>query len=117
FDALINYLAGAGYPDDAEALERWWPADLHLVGKDITRFHCVIWPAMLLAAGQPLPRVVFGHGFVNMGTERMSKSSGVITDPEILAKTYGADAIRYYLCSEANFGQDLTWSEDRLKTV
>jgi methionyl-tRNA synthetase len=137
FDALINYLAGAGYPNDKEALSRWWPADLHLVGKDITRFHCVIWPAMLLAAGEPLPRVVFGHGFVNVRkdatnkdsdtghpastdsdlAERMSKSSGLMTDPQKLAQDYGADPIRYYLCSEANFGQDLTWSEDRLKTV
>ena len=117
FDALINYIAGAGYPDDKEAMARWWPADLHLIGKDITRFHCVIWPAMLMAAGLPLPRTVFGHGFINMGADRMSKSSGVTTDPQTLVSTYGSDAIRYYLCSEASFGQDLTWSEERLKIV
>lgn len=72
---------------------------------------------MLLAAGLPLPRTVFGHGFVNMGGDRMSKSSGLVTDPEELARIYGPDAIRYYLCSEAAFGQDLSWSEERLKVV
>ena len=117
FDALINYLAGAGYPNDQESLKKWWPANLHLIGKDITRFHCVIWPAMLLSGGLELPRVVFGHGFVNSGTDRMSKDSGLVTDPEALAETYGADAIRYYLCAESAFGQDLTWSEERLKIV
>lgn len=117
FDALINYIAGAGYPDDRDSFDKWWPADLHLIGKDITRFHCVIWPAMLMAAGLSLPRTVFGHGFVNMGGDRMSKSSGIATDPEELARIYGPDAIRYYLCSEAAFGQDLSWSEERLKVV
>lgn len=114
FDALINYIAGIGWPDDEANFATWWPADLHLVGKDITRFHCIIWPAMMKSAGLPLPRAVFGHGFVNLGKDRMSKSLGTIVDPKVLAERYGADALRYYLCAEATFGRDLEYGEDRL---
>ncbi|MCB9831932.1 MAG: methionine--tRNA ligase [Planctomycetes bacterium] len=114
FDALINYVAGVGWPDDEARFQSWWPADLHLVGKDITRFHCIIWPAMLKSAGLPLPRAIFGHGFVNLGKDRMSKSLGTIVDPKALVARYGADAIRFYLCAEATFGRDLEYGEDRL---
>ncbi len=114
FDALINYVAGIGWPQDEANFAAWWPADLHLIGKDITRFHCIIWPAMLKSAGLPLPSSVFGHGFVNLGKDRMSKSLGTIVDPKALVERYGADALRYYLCAEATFGRDLEYGEDRL---
>ncbi|MSR74572.1 MAG: methionine--tRNA ligase [Planctomycetes bacterium] len=114
FDALINYITATGWPQDTASSAHWWPADLHLVGKDITRFHGVVWPAMLLSAGLPVPRKVFGHGFVNMSGGRMSKDAGRVTDPLELANTYGVAALRYYLCAEANFGQDLEFSEERL---
>ncbi|MEW6106042.1 MAG: methionine--tRNA ligase, partial [Bacillota bacterium] len=81
FDALINYLTGAGYVPGTNDFGKWWPADLHLIGKDITWFHCVIWPATLMAAGVPLPKTVFGHGFVTVKGARMSKSEGVVVDP------------------------------------
>lgn len=114
FDALINYIAGVGFPADPERFEKWWPCDLHLIGKDITRFHCIIWPAMLMSAGLPLPKQVFGHGFVNMPGGRMSKSEGRVTDPVELADRYGACALRYYVCSEGAFGQDIEYTEERL---
>ena len=114
FDALVNYVAGVGFPDDQETFDHWWPADLHLIGKDITRFHCIIWPAMLMSAGLELPRLVFGHGFVNLGGGRMSKDAGHVTDPQELARLFGADAVRYYLCREATFGSDLEYTEERL---
>jgi methionyl-tRNA synthetase len=115
FDALINYLTAAGFPDDAATFEKRWPADVHVVGKDITRFHCAVWPAMLLAADLPLPKSVFAHGFVNLGDARMSKSAGGGTDPVALAERYSADALRYYLCRETSYGQDLEFSEERLR--
>ncbi|MCA9319230.1 MAG: methionine--tRNA ligase, partial [Planctomycetes bacterium] len=114
FDALINYVSGTGWPEDDARFDRYWPADLHLVGKDITRFHGVIWPAMLKAAGLPLPKQIFGHGFVNFGQDRMSKSLGTAIEPTALAERFGADAIRWYLMSEAGFGRDLEYGEDRL---
>ena len=114
FDALINYISAVGFPDDEDMFQRWWPADLHLIGKDITRFHCIIWPAMLMSAGIALPRCVFGHGFVNMGGDRMSKSSGLAASPTDLAAKYGPDAIRYWVCREAAFGQDMDYTEERL---
>ncbi|MEZ6196060.1 MAG: methionine--tRNA ligase [Planctomycetota bacterium] len=116
FDALINYLAGTGWPDDQAGYEKWWPADLHLVGKDITRFHCVIWPAMLKSAGLPLPRQVFGHGFVNLGRAKLSKSAGSKVDPLDLASRFSADALRYYLMVESSFGRDIEYTEERLAT-
>jgi len=117
FDALINYLTVAGYPDDVEALAKWWPADLHLVGKDIyVRFHCTLWPAMLLAAGLEPPRQVFGHGFWMSEGVRMSKSLGNFIEPlklaAWLADLSGArpeiavDAMRYFLFREMHFGED-----------
>ncbi len=115
FDALINYVAGAGFPDDPETFARWWPADVHVIGKDITRFHCAIWPAMLMAADLALPKVVFGHGYVNLASGRMSKSSGTTVDPAALAEKYSPDALRYYLCRETGYGNDLEFAEERLR--
>ena len=81
FDALTNYVTGAGFPDDAEMFARWWPADVHVIGKNITRFHCLYWPAMLMSAGLPLPRAVFAHGFMLLRGEKMSKTRGNVLDP------------------------------------
>jgi methionyl-tRNA synthetase len=106
FDALINYLSGAGFSEDAAGFTKRWPADLHIIGKDITRFHCIIWPAMLMAADLPLPKSVWGHGFVHLGGEKMSKTQGTLIDPVALAGKYGADAIRYFLLREVPFDRD-----------
>jgi len=106
FDALLTYISALGYPDPDSDFGRFWPADVHLIGKDITRFHCLIWPAMLLGAGLPLPRRVFGHGFLNLNGERLSKTTGNIIDPLPFARLYGLDATRYYLIAETPFGQD-----------
>ncbi len=105
FDALLTYVSALGYPDDPAFPDRW-PADLHLIGKDITRFHCLVWPAMLMAAGLPLPRRVFAHGFINLNGERLSKTTGNVVDPIAFARLYGNDAMRYYLLTETPFGQD-----------
>ena len=110
-DALINYVSGVGYGTDEALFERWWPADLHVVGKDITRFHCVIWPAMLMSAGLPLPAKVFGHGWVHWQGQKMSKSLGTVVDPLEAADRLGPDPLRLYLTKEIAFGQDgdFTW--------
>ena len=111
FDALINYISGVGYGTDQALFDRWWPADLHVVGKDITRFHAVVWPAMLMSAGLELPKQVFGHGWVNWQGQRMSKSLGTSVDPLEAADRYGPDPLRLYLTKEIAFGQDgdFTW--------
>jgi methionyl-tRNA synthetase len=111
FDALINYAAAVGYGWDMERFQRDWPASLHIVGKDITRFHCVFWPAMLMSAKQPLPGQVFGHGWVFFKGERMSKSLGNIVDPLDAAKRFGPDPLRLYLTKEVPYGADgdFTW--------
>ncbi len=114
FDALINYISGTGWPSANNRFDELWPANLHIIGKDITRFHCIIWPAMLKSAGLPLPEKIFGHGFVNMGKDKMSKSAGSSADPKELAGHFGADALRYYLMAEASFGKDLEYGTDRL---
>ncbi|MCL6596439.1 MAG: methionine--tRNA ligase [Firmicutes bacterium] len=106
FDALLTYISALGYPDPDSDFGRFWPADLHLIGKDITRFHCLVWPAMLMAAGLPLPRHVFGHGFMSANGERLSKTTGNVIDPLPFARRYGLDATRYYLLAETPFGQD-----------
>ncbi|HJU44207.1 MAG TPA: methionine--tRNA ligase [Vicinamibacterales bacterium] len=111
FDALINYAAAAGYGWNDEKYKTWWPANLHIVGKDITRFHCVFWPAMLMSAREPLPRQVFGHGWVYFKGERMSKSLGNIVDPLDAADRFGPDPLRLYLAKEIPYGGDgdFTW--------
>jgi len=106
FDALINYISAMGYGSASGRFEKYWPADLHVIGKDITRFHCVIWPAMLMSAGIELPRTVFGHGFISFKGEKLSKSLGNIIDPLEAADKVGADPLRYFLMSEIPFGKD-----------
>ena len=106
FDALTNYLTGAGFPDDPGSFERWWPADVHVIGKNITRFHCLYWPAMLMSAGLPLPESVFAHGFMLMRGERMSKTRGNILDPDVAAALFGVDGVRYVVLREIPFDRD-----------
>jgi methionyl-tRNA synthetase len=106
FDALTNYVTGAGFPDDQAALDRWWPADVHVIGKNITRFHCLYWPAMLMSAGLPLPRKVFAHGFLLMRGERMSKSRGNVIDLEGMVDLFGVDGTRYLVLREVPFDRD-----------
>ncbi|MDQ2878883.1 MAG: methionine--tRNA ligase [Pseudomonadota bacterium] len=113
-DALTNYLTGIGYPDMAGPLAKYWPADLHLIGKDIVRFHAVYWPAFLMSASIPLPRQVFGHGFLLNRGEKMSKSVGNVTDPIELIDRFGVDPLRYFLLREVSFGQDGSYSEDAI---
>jgi methionyl-tRNA synthetase len=113
FDALINYASAVGLGSDPELLERWWPADLHVIGKDITRFHTVIWPAMLMSADLPLPRQVFAHGFMTLGGQRMSKSLGTIVDPIEAAGRHGVDPLRLYLTKDIAFGNDGDFSWER----
>jgi methionyl-tRNA synthetase len=116
-DALTTYLTGVGFADDQASFERFWPANLHLIGKDIVRFHAVYWPAFLKSAGLPVPRQIFGHGFLlARGGEKMSKSLGNVVDPIDLADRYGVDALRYFLLREVSFGQDGTWSEEAIVT-
>lgn len=106
FDALTNYISALGFGGDEAGFERWWPADVHVIGKDITRFHCVIWPAMLMAAGVEPPRSVFAHGFISLGGEKMSKTLGNILDPETVAGVFGPDGTRYLLLREVPFDKD-----------
>ena len=111
-DALTNYLTGAGYP----GATTHWPADLHLIGKDIVRFHAVYWPAFLMSAGIELPRSVFGHGFLLHRGEKMSKSLGNVVDPGDLVAAFGVDALRYFLLREVSFGQDGSYSAEAIVT-
>jgi methionyl-tRNA synthetase len=115
-DALTNYITGAGYPDDPERFANYWPADLHLIGKDIVRFHAVYWPAFLMSAKIALPKQVFGHGFLLNRGEKMSKSVGNVIDPMALAKLYGVDALRYFLLRDVSFGNDGTFSDEAIVT-
>ena len=114
-DALINYASGVGYGTDDALFDTWWPADLHVIGKDITRFHCVVWPAMLMSAGLPLPRQVFGHGWVHWRGRKMSKSLGTVVDPLAAADRLGPDPLRLYLAREIAFGQDGDFTWDRFE--
>ena len=115
FDALINYLTAVGYGSDEEQFHKFWPADVHLVGKDIIKFHCALWPAMLLSAGVALPKQVFAHGFFTIDGEKMSKSLGNAIDPVELAKDFGVDVLRYFLFREITFGEDGDFSTARLE--
>lgn len=111
-DALTNYISALGYKtDDKSLFEKYWPADLHLVGKEIFRFHTIIWPIMLIALGLPLPKKVYGHGWLTMGGDKISKSKGNFKDPRLFIKDYGVDTIRYFLLSEVPFGSDGNFSE------
>jgi len=115
FDALINYLSGIGYSDNREMFERYWPADVHVIGKDITRFHCIYWPAMLMSNELSLPRQVFAHGFVQDAEGRkMSKSLGNVVEPLEQVERYGLDAVRYFLMRQAPHGADVRYSEEAL---
>ena len=113
-DALTNYLSAVGYPDQDSALWRFWPPDVQLVGKDIIRFHAVIWPALLMAAGLPVPRTVFSNGWWTAGGEKMSKSLGNAIDVVKLVETYGLDPVRYFLLREVPFGNDGDYSDAAL---
>ena len=113
-DALSNYITALGYPDDMADFNRYWPADVHLVGKEIVRFHTIIWPAMLMALGLPLPKQVFGHGWLLFKDGKMSKSKGNVVDPVVLCEKYGVDAIRYFLLREVPFGSDGVFSNEAL---
>ena len=106
FDALPAYMTGVGYARDQAEFSRFWPADFHVVGKDITRFHAVVWPAILMAAGLPLPRAVHAHGFVTLNGEKMSKSRGIFIEPVQLVDRFGSDAVRWVLLSEVPFDRD-----------
>ena len=115
-DALTNYLSALNYPDtNNELFKKFWPASIHLIGKDILRFHAVYWPAFLLAAKIELPKKVYGHGWILSGEEKMSKSKGNILDPLKIIEEYGLDPLRYYLVKEVSFGNDGNISQDRLE--
>ena len=115
-DALTNYLSALNYPNtDDKLFNNFWPADLHIIGKDILRFHAVYWPAFLLAANIDLPKRVYGHGWILSGNQKMSKSKGNILDPIEIIKNYGLDPLRYYLIKEVSFGNDGNISEEKLE--
>jgi methionyl-tRNA synthetase len=114
-DALTNYLTGVGFPDiESDTFKRYWPADVHIIGKDIIRFHAVYWPAFLMSAGVELPKRVFGHGFLYNRGEKMSKSVGNVVDPFVLVADYGVDPLRYFLLREVPFGQDGNYSREAI---
>lgn len=113
-DALTAYLSGIGYPNKEGDFANFWPANIHMIGKDIVRFHTVYWPAFLMSANLPLPRQVFGHGFLLNRGEKMSKSLGNVVDPIALATQFGVDQMRYYLLREVSFGQDGTYSPEAI---
>ncbi len=112
FDALTNYITAAGFPDDEQRFERYWPADVHLMGKEIVRQHTVYWPAFLMAAGLPLPRTVIGHGWWLMNEAKMSKSLGNIVRPQGYMERFGVDALRYFVMREMVVGQDASFADD-----
>ena len=114
FDALTNYLTPIGFLDNEEMFKKYWPADLHLVGKEIVRFHTIIWPCILMALDLPLPKKVYGHGWLIVDGDKMSKSKGNVVDPIALIEEFGADTIRYFLLREINLGQDGNFSRDAL---
>lgn len=113
-DALTNYLTGVGFPDESDPKWPFWPADLHVIGKDIVRFHAVYWPAFLMSAGIELPKRVYGHGFLFNRGEKMSKSLGNVVDPFAMAEAYGVDAMRYFLLREVAFGNDGSYSHEAI---
>ena len=120
FDALTNYMTAAGYggdsPEDAERFQKWWPADVHLIGKEIVRQHAIYWPAFLLAAGLPLPRRIASHGWWMMDGAKMSKSKGNVVQPLAYVERFGLDAVRYFVFREMIFGQDADFTDEAILT-
>lgn len=116
FDALINYVSAIGYGRNDVMFKKYWPADVHFIGKEINRFHSLIWPAMLMSVGLPLPKKIFAHGWLTVNGEKISKSKGNAVDPRILVNAYGIDAVKYYLLRDIQFGNDGDFSEDNLIT-
>ncbi len=113
-DALSNYATALGFPEETEKYKKFWPADVHLVGKEIVRFHTIIWPAMLMALGAPLPKMVFGHGWLLLDGGKMSKSKGNVVDPVVLIERYSVDALKYFLLREYSFGSDGNFNNEVL---
>lgn len=113
-DALTNYITGVGFPDESDPKWHYWPADVHVIGKDILRFHAVYWPAFLMSAGIALPKRIFSHGFVLNKGEKMSKSTGNVVAPADLVQLYGLEALRYFFLREVSFGQDGNWSHEAI---
>lgn len=114
-DELFNYCSAIGYGEDDAKFKSLWPADLHLIGKDIMKFHCIIWPALLLAIGEELPKKIFAHGYFTVDGKKMGKTLGNIVDPVEIAAEYGADALRYFILRDIPFGNDGDFSQERLK--
>ncbi|PIQ86564.1 MAG: methionine--tRNA ligase [Candidatus Omnitrophica bacterium CG11_big_fil_rev_8_21_14_0_20_45_26] len=115
FDALVNYVSGVGYARDAEQFKKWWPADVHVIGKDILRHHAVYWPIMLKACGIEMPKKILAHGWWTLSGAKVSKSSGNVVDPVGLSEKYGVDAFRYFLLNEVTLGLDGAYSEDLIR--
>ena len=117
-DALTNYISALNYPDENNTLyKNFWPATVHLIGKDILRFHAIYWPAFLMAANIPLPKRIYGHGWILSGDKKMSKSKGNILDPIEIINKYGLDPLRYYLIKEVSFGNDGNISQEKLENT
>src|SRR5437868_2123360 len=117
FDALLTYITGIGYGDDRATFDRYWPCDTHFIGKDITRFHCALWPAMLWAAGEQPPKRVFGHGFVNIRGEKIGKALGNVIEPMDIITKFNVDAFRYYFLRECPYPSDGDFSWERFTEV
>jgi len=115
FDALSNYINAVGYAEDEEKFKKWWPADVHVIGKGISRFHCIYWPAILLSANLPLPKLIFIHGYITSAGQKMSKSLGNVIDPFELVQKYGTDAVRYFLLREASPFEDLDFTYEKFE--
>jgi methionyl-tRNA synthetase len=115
FDALSNYINAVGYGTNQRKFQKWWPADVHVIGKGISRFHCIYWPAILISAKLPLPKTIFIHGYITVGGQKMSKSLGNIVDPFELVQKYGTDAVRYFLLRESSPFEDLDFTFEKFK--
>jgi methionyl-tRNA synthetase len=115
FDALSNYINAVGYGTNEKKFKKWWPADIHVIGKGISRFHCIYWPAILISAKLPLPKTIFIHGYITVGGQKMSKSLGNIIDPFELVQKYGTDAVRYFLLRESSPFEDLDFTFEKFK--